>query len=219
MTERRSLCEQLPDRDLAPSLRVTGHAGAPARPWNEDVIYFVMTDRFYDGDPENNQPAGSDPALYDPKQENIDRYQGGDFRGLELALENNYFNDLGVTVIWITPPVRNVWYSGNDLKGPKTGYHGYWAQDFLDVDPHLASRKSLDGKRKYPDSRAGRLEHYQDLVALAHRHGIKIIQDIVCNHAGPVFYYDADGDGEFDAEQKREWQQPFKEDGHYQDAH
>ena len=86
----------------------------PERPWNEDVIYFVMTDRFFDGDPANNRPAGSDPALYDPEQVNIDLYHGGDFRGLEIALENGYFNELGITAIWITPPVRNVWNSSFD---------------------------------------------------------------------------------------------------------
>lgn len=187
-----------------------------SRPWNEDVIYFVMTDRFFDGDPANNRPAGSDPALYDPSQSDIDRYHGGDFRGLELALESGYFNALGVTTIWITPPVRNVWYSGSDLHGaPKTGYHGYWAQDFLDIDPHLVSARSLDGSRSYPDTREGRMQHYKDLVALAHGKGIKIVQDIVCNHAGPVFYYDADGDGEFDHETKAEWIQPYNRSGSY----
>ncbi|MGI8430784.1 MAG: alpha-amylase family glycosyl hydrolase [Chthoniobacterales bacterium] len=201
-------------------IRVTAHAAdAPDRPWNQDLVYFVMTDRFYDGDKENDQPAGSDPKLSDPEQKDVDKYQGGDLRGLEIALKEGYFNDLGVTAIWITPPVRNVWYSGVDLKGPKTGYHGYWAQDFLDIDPHLVSRKSLDGKQEYPDSREGRLEHYRDFVALAHRHGIKVIQDIVCNHAGPVFYYDANGNGEFDLDEKKEWQEPFNEKGRYDNAH
>ncbi|HKK19743.1 MAG TPA: alpha-amylase family glycosyl hydrolase [Opitutales bacterium] len=190
----------------------------PERPWNEDVIYFVMTDRFFDGDPANNRPAGSDPALYDPGQTDIDLYHGGDFRGLELALESGYFNDFGVTAIWITPPVRNVWNSSFDLHdAPKTGYHGYWTQDFLDIDPHLVSARSLDG-RKYPDSREGRMQHYKDLVDLAHSKGIKIVQDIVCNHAGPVFYYDANDNGRFDRKQKDEWIQPYKESGRYDSA-
>jgi glycosidase len=186
------------------------------RPWNEDVIYFVMTDRFYDGDPANNRPSGSDPALFDPTQTDIDRYHGGDFRGLELALESGYFNELGITTLWITPPVRNVWNSSFDLhNAPKTGYHGYWAQDFLDIDPHLVSARSLDGSRKYPDTREGRMQHYQDLVALAHRQGVKIVQDIVCNHAGPVFYYDANGNGTFDWKQKDEWIQSYNTSGRY----
>ncbi len=199
-----------------------GTRAAPlaARPWNQDVIYFALTDRFYDGDPENDVPAGSDPALYDHAQTNIDRYHGGDFRGLEIALSEGYFNDLGVTALWITPPVRNVWYSAFDANdAPKTGYHGHWAQDFLDIDPHLVSRRSLDGNRAYPDSRDGRMQHYKDLVALAHARGIKVIQDIVCNHAGSVFYYDANGNGRFDRDQKAEWIEPFRHDGPYADAH
>lgn len=201
---------------LLPSLLAQG---APSRPWSEDVIYFALTDRFLDGDAANNVPAGSDPALYDKSQAGLGLYQGGDFRGLERAIASGYFEALGVTAIWITPPVRNVWCSPFDADGkPKTGYHGYWTQDFLDIDPHLVSRQSLDGSREYPDTRDGRMQHYRDFVALAHRHGIKIIQDIVCNHAGPVFFYDADGDGQPDLSKSEEWVPPFKTGGYYTDA-
>ena len=79
---------------------------------------------------------------------------GGDLRGVENALQAGYFNDLGVTALWLTPVVKNVWRSGYDLGGWKTGYHGYWAQDWLDIDPHLTSRTSLAGK-PYPDRRRG----------------------------------------------------------------
>ncbi|HEY2341542.1 MAG TPA: alpha-amylase family glycosyl hydrolase [Chthoniobacteraceae bacterium] len=188
------------------------------RPWNHDIIYFALTDRFYDGDPDNDVPAGSDPALYDKSQSDLNKYQGGDLRGLELALKNGYFKALGVTAIWITPPVRNVWLNKQDGGGPKTGYHGYWAQDFLDIDPHLTSRKSLDGSRAYPDTRDGRMQHYKDFVALAHAQGIKIIQDIVCHHAGPTFFYDANGNGKFDMDDPAEWIQPFKREGFYANA-
>ncbi len=189
------------------------------RPWNEEVIYFALTDRFFDGDSANNRPVGSDPTLYDATQTQIDLYHGGDFRGLEIALKKGYFNALGVTAIWITPPVRNVWYSAFDSNdAPKTGYHGYWTQDFLDIDPHLVSAHSLDGQRTYPNSRDGRMQHYKDLVTLAHSKGIKIIQDIVLNHTGPVFYYDANGNGHFDRDQKNEWIRPFKSSGYYENA-
>ena len=144
---------------------------AVARPWSDEVIYFAMTDRFCDGDPANNVPAGSDPALYDSKQADIARYQGGDLRGLEKALQSGYFNDLGVSALWLTPVVRNVWRSGYDLGGWKCGYHGYWAQDWLDIDPHLTSRTSLTGQA-YPDDAEGRMEHYRDFVKLAHSKGI-----------------------------------------------
>ncbi|MEY3894847.1 MAG: hypothetical protein RLZZ214_366, partial [Verrucomicrobiota bacterium] len=181
------------------------------------MIYFAMTDRFCDGDLTNNTPAGCDPALFDAKQDDISRYQGGDLRGVENALQAGYFNDLGITALWLTPVVRNVWRSGYDLGGWKSGYHGYWAQDWLDIDPHLTSRDSLTGEA-YPDSAEGRMRHYRDLVKLAHAKGIKVIQDVVLNHAGPVFYYDANGDNLFDVAKKEEWVQPFKPDGFHANA-
>ncbi len=187
------------------------------RPWNRDLVYFAMTDRFRDGDPANNRPAGSAPGLYDPHQIDINKYHGGDLRGLELALQENYFNDLGVTAIWITPPVKNAWHSGFDLGGAKTGYHGYWAQDFLDIDPHLVSSRALDGTT-YPQSRDGRMQHYKDFVKLAHEHNIKIVQDVVCNHVGPLFYYDVNGNAAFDVEEAYEWIAPFRRHGFHETA-
>jgi glycosidase len=183
------------------------------RPWKDDIIYFVMTDRFHDGDPANNIPDGSDPKIYDARQEHINLYHGGDFRGLEKALQDGYFNDLGITAIWITPPVRNVWLSLHDWGGSKSGYHGYWAQDFMDIDPHLTSSTSLSGK-PYKEGREGRLQHYKDLIDLAHKNNIKVIQDIVCNHVGPIFYYDLDGNGGHDRD-AGEWMPPYKADGSY----
>ena len=180
-------------------------------------MYFMMTDRFCDGDPANNVPAGSDPALYDPHQKDLARYLGGDLRGVENALQANYFNDLGVTALWLTPVVRNVWRSGYDLGGWKSGYHGYWAQDWLDIDPHLTSKTSLDGK-PYSDDAAGRMKHYQDFIGLAHSKGIKVIQDVVLNHAGPVFFYDDNGDGAFNVDKKEEWVQPYQKNGFHENA-
>jgi glycosidase len=192
-------------------------AAAEARPWSDDVIYFAMTDRFFDGDPANNVPPGSDPALHDPTQRDIARYHGGDLRGMETALQAGYFNKLGISALWLTPVVRNVWRSGYDLGGWKTGYHGYWTQDWLDIDPHLTSRQSLQGT-PYPDTPDGRMAHYRDFVKLAHSKGIKVIQDVVMNHAGPVFYYDSNGDGSFNVQEKSEWIQAFKRDGYHANA-
>ena len=197
---------------------IPSRADEISRPWNRDVIYFALIDRFFDGDRANNVPPGSDSSLYDASQKDIGKYQGGDLRGLEVALQKGYFRDLGVTALWLSPPVKNVWNSSYDLGGPKTGYHGYWAQDFLDIDPHWTSRRSLEGSRDYPETRDGRMQHYKDFVALAHGQGIKVIQDVVCNHAGPVFFYDANGDGKFDAEARAEWIQPYKPDGSYDNA-
>ena len=192
-------------------------AAAAARPWSDEVMYFAMTDRFRDGDAANNTPAGADPALYDPHQKDISRYLGGDLRGIENAVQAGYFNKLGVTALWLTPVVKNVWRSGYDLGGWKTGYHGYWTQDWLDIDPHLTSRSSLAGE-PYADNAEGRMAHYRDFVKLAHSKGLKVIQDVVLNHAGPVFHYDVNGDGKFDTAKKDEWVQPFKADGFHDNA-
>ena len=183
------------------------------RPWKDDVIYFMMTDRFHDGDPENNVPPSSAPALYDATQKNINLYHGGDFRGVEEALQDGYFTDLGITAFWITPPVRNAWMSLHDMGGSKSGYHGYWAQDFMDIDPHLTSRTNLKGK-PYKVGRNGRLQHYKDLIDLAHEKDIKVVQDIVCNHIGPLFYYDLDDNGTHDGK-LGEWMPPYRNDGSY----
>ncbi len=212
---RSALCTSLTSA-LYLSLVLAGGVSARDgidRPWKNDVIYFVMTDRFHDGDPENNRPPGSDPALYDAAQKNIDLYHGGDFRGLENALVDGYFTDLGISAIWITPPVRNAWMSLHDLGGSKSGYHGYWAQDFTDIDPHLTSRTRLSGE-PYKAGREGRLQHYKDLIDLAHENNIKVVQDIVCNHIGPLFYYDLDGNGT-DEGKAAEWMPPYREDGSY----
>lgn len=202
---------------LLPAIILTTFATATARPWSDEVMYFMITDRFFDADSSNNNPPGCDHALFDSTQNDIARYMGGDLRGVEVALQNGYFNDLGVTSLWLTPVVRNVWRSGYDLGGWKTGYHGYWTQDWLDIDPHLVSKTSLSGQ-PYTDDANGRMEHYRDFVKLAHTKGIRVIQDVVLNHAGPVFYYDTNHNNTFDKDLKDEWVQPFKRDGFYETA-
>jgi 4-alpha-glucanotransferase len=131
-----------------------------------DVLYLIMIDRFFDGDPSNNDPPQS-RGLYDPK--NKFYYHGGDLQGVIDRLP--YLKDLGVTALWLTP-----WYDNYDrlnqieLKEgkPSTGFHGYNPQDFYAVEEHFGSLAKL-----------------KELVAAAHRAGIKIIQDEVVNHTGP----------------------------------
>jgi glycosidase len=124
--------------------------------FREETIYFVITTRFYDGDPSNNFFC-RDRIRFDPATgEATDPHWRGDFRGLIQRLD--YIRDLGFTAIWITPPVEN--RSGLD-------YHGYHAYDWTRIDPRLES----------PDA------NYQDLINEAHVRGIKIIQDVVINHS------------------------------------
>lgn len=141
------------------------HVPSPA--WRDQVLYFVMTDRFDDGDPANDdQHAGEfDPA--DPA-----RYNGGDFAGLLRRID--YIRGLGATGVWITPPVLNRWWDPIAHHG---GYHGYWAKDFSKVDPHF-----------------GTLADYQALSRRLHGAGLLLVQDIVLNHVADYFDVGADWD-------------------------
>ena len=138
----------------------------------DDVIYFIMPDRFTDGDPANNDPPES-RGLYDRSKPRY--YHGGDFQGIINRLP--YLKDLGVTAIWINPIYDNANHL-NDREtypetpeGPKkpiTDYHGYGPVDFYAVEEHYGSLSKL-----------------RELVEAAHRQGIKVIQDQVANHTGP----------------------------------
>jgi glycosidase len=135
----------------------------PSPDWRDQVIYFVMTDRFADGDTTNNdQGAGVFKAGDGGK------YQGGDLRGLAQRLD--YVQGLGATAVWITPPVANQWF---DPVINYTGYHGYWASDFKRVDPHV-----------------GTLDDYKQLSHALHSRGMYLVQDIVVNHTANFFDYD-----------------------------
>ncbi|MBP0002432.1 MAG: hypothetical protein J7642_01705 [Cyanobacteria bacterium SBC] len=125
-----------------------------------DVIYFVITDRFQNGDPSNDR--------------NVDRsnpraFHGGDFEGLIQKIP--YFKTLGITALWITPVYVNI-----DDFFDSAGYHGYWAMDFDRVDSHLYSAK--------PNRAEGSREYLKDLVDAFHQAGIKVILDMVVNHTG-----------------------------------
>lgn len=134
-----------------------------ARSWDEEIIYMVMTDRFFDGDPSNNNPSNVDGA-YD--KDHLEAYHGGDFRGLIEKIP--YLKDLGVTTLWITPIVKNI--EDNmmaDSGGKQFAYHGYWAEDFTRIDPHLGSEADL-----------------KELIDTLHDNGMKLMVDVVINHSG-----------------------------------
>src|SRR5205085_1661218 len=130
--------------------------------WRDEVIYQVLTDRFANGDVNND---------YLVRPGALARYQGGDYRGMTDHLD--YFVSLGVTALWISPIVKNV-----ETDADVDAYHGYWAQDLTKLNPHF-----------------GDLADLRQLTAEAHKRGIKIVLDIVTNHMGQVFYYDANLNG------------------------
>lgn len=138
--------------------------------WDESVIYFMVTDRFFDGNGSNNTASGEKTYGKD----NAGLYHGGDFAGITQKLD--YLEDLGINTIWITPIVENipgvtVTDTGKEDVPYNAAYHGYWASDFTKLNPTLGTK-----------------EEFQTLIDQAHNRGIRIMVDIVVNHAG----YDTD---------------------------
>ena len=138
--------------------------------WDESVIYFMVTDRFFDGNESNNTASGAQTYGKD----NAGLYHGGDFAGITQKLD--YLEDLGINTIWITPIVENipgvqVTGEGADDVPYNAAYHGVWGSDFTELNPTLGTE-----------------EEFQTLIDQAHNRGIRIMVDIVVNHAG----YDTD---------------------------
>ena len=127
----------------------------------DDVIYFVVTDRFRNGDAAND----ADVESTDPRA-----YHGGDFAGLVERIP--YLQTLGVTAVWITP----VYLSIGQLSDGAAGYHGYWAMDFERIDPHLYTAQ--------PGRAEGSRAYLKTLVDAFHASGLKVILDMVVNHTG-----------------------------------
>jgi glycosidase len=150
--------------DLTSLARPTVRGGA-----SSSQIYFVMTDRFANGDTSNDE-AGltgfSAITGYDPTD--IGYFHGGDFKGLTSKLD--YIKGLGFNSIWITPPVKQRY-----VQGDSAAYHGYWGLDFTTIDPHLGTE-----------------EDFKNFVTEAHSRGIKVIVDIVINHTADIIKYKGD---------------------------
>ena len=147
----------------------------PSPEWRDQILYFVVTDRFDDGDASNNDQGAGE---FNPRSNA--HYNGGDFAGLARRLD--YIRGLGATALWITPPVANQWW---DASARYSGYHGYWAENFMQVDKHL-----------------GTLDDYRRLSDALHRRGMFLVQDIVLNHTGNFFSY---GPGWSASDPARDW--------------
>lgn len=133
--------------------------------WDEAVIYFAVTDRFFDGDASNNDAYGV--GDYNVGEKGGSSYHGGDFAGLNQKLD--YLKDLGVNTIWITPIVENITEDQHDNETDTAtyGYHGYWQSDFTKLNKHLGTE-----------------QQFKALLDAAHSKGMKIMVDVVLNHAG-----------------------------------
>lgn len=130
--------------------------------WNNGIIYSLMIDRFCDGDRSNDKPVVHDSIFYQAN------YQGGDFKGISRKIDEGYFDSLGVNTLWISPvndnpdgayqeyPLPHRWYSG---------YHGYWPISDTKVEEKFGSMRDL-----------------KELVAIAHKHRLKVLLDLVAHH-------------------------------------
>ncbi|QTE29983.1 pullulanase-type alpha-1,6-glucosidase [Pengzhenrongella sicca] len=140
------------------------------QPGSDEQFYFVMTDRFANGDPTNDSGGLTGDALttgYDPTNKGF--YNGGDLAGLAANLD--YIEGLGTTAIWLTPSFTNRPVQGTGANA-SAGYHGYWITDFTRIDPHLGTNAELEA-----------------LIADAHARGIKVYFDIITNHTADVIDY------------------------------
>ncbi|WP_425276893.1 alpha-amylase family glycosyl hydrolase [Sphingomicrobium sediminis] len=141
----------------------------------EEVVYFVLPDRFENGDPSNDTGGLSGGPLdhgFDPTHKGF--YNGGDLKGLTERLD--YLEEMGITAIWFAPIFKN-----KPVQGPpgleSAGYHGYWVTDFTSIDPHFGTN-----------------EEFKAFVEAAHARGMKVYMDIITNHTADVIKYSNGGD-------------------------
>jgi len=136
----------------------------------DEIIYFVLPDRFENGNPANDRGGVSGDRLqngFDPTSKAF--FHGGDLQGLTARLD--YIQALGATAVWLTPVFKNKPVQG----GPgqeSAGYHGYWITDFTSIDPHLGDEAQM-----------------QAFVRAAHARGMKVYLDIIANHTADVIAY------------------------------
>lgn len=132
--------------------------------WEGANVYFLLTDRFKNGDTSNdiNFERTEKAAV-------LRGFEGGDLRGIIQKIDDNYFSDLGINAIWMTPIVEQIHGATNEGTGNTYGFHGYWTKDWTELDPNFGTKDDL-----------------KELVEKAHKKGIRIVLDAVINHTGPV---------------------------------
>lgn len=143
--------------------------------WRNATVYFLMTDRFANGDPGNDTAYGR-ARDGDP----LRSFEGGDLRGVIQKLDEGYFRDLGVDAIWTTPVIRQVRQPFQEY-GRSYAFHGYWPRDWTAVDEAFGTEAD-----------------FAELVRKAHVQNIRVIVDVIVNHAGPPI-------GEDDPAWPRDW--------------
>ena len=156
-----------PDEGLIDTVNPGAVVNAPGRFADNPIIYFVMTDRFVNGDPSNDHSYGRsrEPAAKD----DVGTFHGGDLRGLTQRVNDGWFEKLGVNALWITAPYEQIhgWVVGGNKEFKHYAYHGYYALDYTLLDQNMGTPDDL-----------------RALVSAAHRRGIRILFDVVMNHPG-----------------------------------
>ena len=132
--------------------------------WEGANMYFLLTDRFQNGNKTNDVNFGRTE-----KAAVLRGFEGGDLRGIIQKIDDNYFSDLGINAIWMTPLVEQIHGATNEGTGNTYAFHGYWAKDWTNLDPNFGTKADL-----------------KELVEKAHKKGIRIVLDAVINHTGPV---------------------------------
>ncbi|WP_299777881.1 alpha-amylase family glycosyl hydrolase [uncultured Formosa sp.] len=132
--------------------------------WDAATIYFMLVDRFNNGDTSNDLNYGRD------QETGVLRgFEGGDIKGVTQKVESGYFTNLGVNAIWMTPIVEQIHGGTDEGTGLSYGFHGYWTKDWTNLDPDFGTKEDL-----------------RKLIEVAHSKGIRIVLDAVINHRGPV---------------------------------
>jgi len=132
--------------------------------WENAQIYFLLTDRFNNGDPSNDLNFERTKEIA-----KLRGFMGGDIKGITEKLKEGYFNDLGVQAIWFTPVVEQIHGLVDEGTGATYGFHGYWTKDWTALDPNFGTEAEL-----------------AEMISTAHENGIRILIDAVINHTGPV---------------------------------
>ncbi|HUD15145.1 MAG TPA: alpha-amylase family glycosyl hydrolase [Terracidiphilus sp.] len=142
---------------------------APAQDFKKQVIYQVVTDRFFDGDTTNDNPAES-PGLFDGTHTNWQAYWGGDLAGVQQKLA--YIKGIGATAIWVSPVVNNENLNCGSATSVSAPYHSYWNRDFMNVEEHFGDNSNS-------------FTAFNSLVTAMHSNGMKLIVDQANNHSNP----------------------------------
>ncbi|MFD0862431.1 alpha-amylase family glycosyl hydrolase [Sungkyunkwania multivorans] len=132
--------------------------------WEAANIYFLLTDRFNNGDTSND-------LNFERSKETgkLRGFMGGDLKGITQKIKEGYFTSLGINAIWMTPVTEQIHGSVDEGTGNSYGFHGYWAKDWTSLDPNYGTKEDLAA-----------------LVEAAHANGIRVLLDAVINHTGPA---------------------------------